>query len=298
MSNIQVYNQKSKIAAALFAFFLGWLGAHRFYLNQPGRGVLYLLFAWTFIPSLISLIDFIMFLSMHDDQFDRKYNPQLYERRQLDRGRQGRNSGWDVQLPPPTNAAHRNAPPRNAPPQRNVERSEHEKFLREIGEIRNDIMQRIQSSKEFKKGVVSDIKPLVDNYIAQVRELIDRDKQVKQVIESHSLSDIDEKIFEINSKMSATTSPELKAEYRKSLDRYISHKKSLKEFYDQREMIKLRMDSTLMSLREVKFDLLRLQNLNSDEQRHEFFKLFDSKSTDLSDYLSSLKEAYNENRLD
>ena len=296
MSNIEVYNEKNKIAAALFAFFFGWLGAHRFYLNQTGRGFFYLIFFWTGIPAIISLVDFIVFLSMHDDSFDRKFNPQLYERKHMGIG-QGKNS-WNVTLPPPSNAANRNTPATNNSQNPNYMSSEHQNLLREVGEIRNDIIRRIQSSKEFKSGIVSEIKPLVDNYISQVRQLIERDKQVKQVIETHSLSEIDEKIFEINSKMNSTTSIELKSEYKKSLDRYISHKNSLKEFYDQREMISLRLDSTLMSLREVKFDLLRLQNLNAEEQRSGFFKLFDEKSSDLSDYLSSLKQTYNENRID
>ncbi len=65
---------KSRIAAALLAFFLGGIGVHRFYLGQVGLGFLYLLFCWTFIPSLVALIDFIIFLCMSDDTFDAKYN--------------------------------------------------------------------------------------------------------------------------------------------------------------------------------------------------------------------------------
>lgn len=34
-------NGKSKIAAALFAFFLGGIGARKFYLGQVGKGFLY-----------------------------------------------------------------------------------------------------------------------------------------------------------------------------------------------------------------------------------------------------------------
>ena len=64
---------KSRISAALFAFFLGAFGAHKFYLGQPGLGVLYLLFFWTFIPGIIAFIEFIMFLAMSDEAFAEKY---------------------------------------------------------------------------------------------------------------------------------------------------------------------------------------------------------------------------------
>ena len=66
-------NGKSKIAAALFAFFLGGFGVHKFYLGQIGRGFLYLLFCWTFIPSLVSLIEAILYLTMKDEVFNVRY---------------------------------------------------------------------------------------------------------------------------------------------------------------------------------------------------------------------------------
>jgi TM2 domain-containing membrane protein YozV len=65
---------KNKTTAAILAFFLGGLGIHRFYLGQGGKGILYLLFCWTFIPAIIAFIDFIVFLTMHEDSFNKKYN--------------------------------------------------------------------------------------------------------------------------------------------------------------------------------------------------------------------------------
>lgn len=49
-------NEKKSVGAAiLLALFLGGIGAHKFYLGQSGLGVLYLLFCWTFIPSIIAI---------------------------------------------------------------------------------------------------------------------------------------------------------------------------------------------------------------------------------------------------
>lgn len=65
---------KSKSTTVILAFFLGGLGIHRFYLGQTGMGIAYLLFSWTLIPLVIAFIDFIGFLCMSDEKFNRKYN--------------------------------------------------------------------------------------------------------------------------------------------------------------------------------------------------------------------------------
>jgi len=61
---------RSKYVAALLAFFLGWIGIHKFYLGRNGWGLLYLLFSWTFIPAIISFFEGIRYLIISDDDFE------------------------------------------------------------------------------------------------------------------------------------------------------------------------------------------------------------------------------------
>jgi TM2 domain-containing membrane protein YozV len=65
---------KDKTTAGIFALLLGFFGAHKFYLNKTGIGILYLFFCWTFIPFFISFIEGIIFLTMDDEIFNTKYN--------------------------------------------------------------------------------------------------------------------------------------------------------------------------------------------------------------------------------
>jgi TM2 domain-containing membrane protein YozV len=65
--------QKNKIVAALLAFFLGGFGLHKFYLGKVGAGILYLLFSWTFIPSIIAFFEAVSFLLVSDQAFKSKY---------------------------------------------------------------------------------------------------------------------------------------------------------------------------------------------------------------------------------
>ena len=68
-----VVGQKNKIVAALLAFFLGGFGVHKFYLGRIGWGIVYLLLFWTFIPTIVSLVEFVIYLVMSDEDFAKKY---------------------------------------------------------------------------------------------------------------------------------------------------------------------------------------------------------------------------------
>jgi TM2 domain-containing membrane protein YozV len=49
--------KKNPTTAILLALFLGGLGAHKFYMGETGLGILYILFCWTYIPSIIAFFE-------------------------------------------------------------------------------------------------------------------------------------------------------------------------------------------------------------------------------------------------
>lgn len=67
-------SEKSKGLALVLCFFLGGLGIHQFYLGNPVRGVLYLIFSWTCIPEIIAFFDFFVILCMSERYFHQKYD--------------------------------------------------------------------------------------------------------------------------------------------------------------------------------------------------------------------------------
>ena len=49
----------NKTVYLVLCFFLGGIGAHKFYAGKISSGIMYIIFCWTFIPVFISLIEFI-----------------------------------------------------------------------------------------------------------------------------------------------------------------------------------------------------------------------------------------------
>ncbi len=69
---------RNRFVAALLAFFLGLLGAHRFYTGRTGSGIVMLVLTITVVGMLVSapwsLIDAIRYLIMSDREFAERYN--------------------------------------------------------------------------------------------------------------------------------------------------------------------------------------------------------------------------------
>lgn len=64
---------KSRGFAILLSLLFGGIGAHKFYVDKPKAGILYLLFCWTFVPVIFGIIEAINYGSMSNDVFQQKY---------------------------------------------------------------------------------------------------------------------------------------------------------------------------------------------------------------------------------
>lgn len=80
--NLELAIKKKKIkktAILLSCPFLivGFFGFHKFYLRQAGYGVLYILLSLVGISGLLALINFVQLISISQDKFNAKYNPEF-----------------------------------------------------------------------------------------------------------------------------------------------------------------------------------------------------------------------------
>lgn len=62
------------IVYSALSIMLGGIGIQKFYLGQTKKGILHVLFFWTFIPTILCVIDLLKFTFMTEEEFDEKYN--------------------------------------------------------------------------------------------------------------------------------------------------------------------------------------------------------------------------------
>lgn len=65
--------ERNRVAAILIGFFLGGFGAHWFYVGNVRRGLMYLVFFWTFIPVFLMYIDIIRWALMSEERWNEIY---------------------------------------------------------------------------------------------------------------------------------------------------------------------------------------------------------------------------------
>lgn len=71
-----ISHEKDKNVAAVLAILLGTFGVHHFYMRKYVKGIFCILFSWTYIPSVIGVIQGVIYLAQSQDRFNKRYKPK------------------------------------------------------------------------------------------------------------------------------------------------------------------------------------------------------------------------------
>jgi hypothetical protein len=167
-----------------------------------------------------------------------------------------------------------------------------ERLVEELLMIKDEIYSEIDKSTNFSSDIIDEIRPLVIDYIEQSKELLERDAKLQQIARQFSIEETNKNILDLSNKLLQTKNEELKKEYHLSIQKYDQHKKSFLEINEQRELIKLRLDSIKLSMKEIKLNLTKLEGIVTMEMRNELLKPLEEKSQELKEYIKALKESY------
>jgi len=168
----------------------------------------------------------------------------------------------------------------------------HQNLITQFNNLRSEINDQIHKSDQYDSGIVQDLLVMLETYSEQFTELVERDKKISDAGTQMSLTEIDKKIADLQGKLTVTENPSLANEYNQMIVKYEGYKKSHNDLIEHKEMSRLRLDSTLMSLQQIKVDLLKLEGIADQEQKESFFATFEEKTNDLSQYLNILRNSY------
>ena len=73
---IQKWKRDNRVECGIIAMIFGAVGLHKFYRGQYGRGLLCIVFCWTFIPAIVGVLEGIHYLTETDEQYREELAPK------------------------------------------------------------------------------------------------------------------------------------------------------------------------------------------------------------------------------
>ncbi len=141
--------------------------------------------------------------------------------------------------------------------------------------------------------VDDDLLPALDSYVEQVALLAKRTNEVDRIIELIPMDALRADKEDLQRKVEAKPGEGLRKEYEKSLAEIERQETSFNELKEQREVLELRMRSSVNTLKQMRIDLARLAGM-ADQDDTASARAVREKTVELNRYLEDLRTAYSE----
>jgi hypothetical protein len=162
----------------------------------------------------------------------------------------------------------------------------------EAAAARDELVKEIKKGKgsdEFGKDMI----PTLDRYVEQVKLLTHSVNEIDGIVNSIPIAELSKDREALQVKMEVAGSGALKEEYRRSIAEIERQEKAYKDLEDQREILRLRLGSSVNSLKQLKIDLARMKAMPeaADDQAIQAIR---RKASEMAGYLDDLKTGYDE----
>jgi hypothetical protein len=158
--------------------------------------------------------------------------------------------------------------------------------------LRLELLTELKASSELR-GRFGELEPFLNTFSERLAALERKEGEIAAVIEREDRPAIEAQIAEFKAKGEAARSPQLKRQYEKSAMQFESHRKSLMELEDRREVIGLQMKSSLSLLNQLKLDVTRVKIMSYREDADSLSALR-KKSDEIAAYLDDIETGYDE----
>jgi hypothetical protein len=170
---------------------------------------------------------------------------------------------------------------------------EYQKILDEAKIIKDLIFKKINSSATVKKMITPAVTGQLNDFMGQIEKLLTRKKYIDKTLKNENISDIENRIKDFENKFSEAKDSSLKEEYKKSIHQATDHKEAFDKMLAQREIINLKINSAITSLKQLQLSVANMDEVVANEESFAF-REFQNTSKELSEYVSNLQKSYQE----
>jgi hypothetical protein len=161
--------------------------------------------------------------------------------------------------------------------------------VHEAMEIKQAILSQVKAEGQKGGPVGKDMIPALESYMKQVYLLASRTAEVERIIESIPMKDLAADKAALAAKRDAAPAESLKREYQKNIDEIEKHEQSYKDLTDQKEVLYLRLKSSVNNLKQMQINMARVATLpNANEGAT--IKELQERTEELSNYLEAVKQ--------
>ncbi len=170
----------------------------------------------------------------------------------------------------------------------------HQKIYNALLNEQTAIRKRYDEISPLHQPNFIDIIVMVDYFIEQAEELMKKEEEIDKIIAGLNIEQVEDRIEELFQKIKQTNKVDLKNEYEQVLEKYKKQKQIYKDFTNKKKLIKLKLESNLVNLKEIKYDLIKIDYVVDEKEPHFLFKKVDDISKEMDTYLDVMTETYNE----
>jgi class 3 adenylate cyclase len=169
-------------------------------------------------------------------------------------------------------------------------------YYKTASSVRDAIVSQIHADGK-KSPLEKEVIPSLDSYVGQVLLLSQTVNEIDGIISAIPMADLRHDKAALVEKVGQTGNQALKAEYQNSIAEIDKQETSYKDLEDRREMLELRLKSSVNQLKQMQLDLARFR---SSPEANEDAALEDvkRKTSELTKYIEDLRQSYEETHVD
>jgi|GEM_PF-548954 class 3 adenylate cyclase len=164
----------------------------------------------------------------------------------------------------------------------------YQELFAEALSIKAGIIDQLKKGKKRSGPLDKDLIPALDEYMGQVRLLASRAGEVDAIVDTIPMAALAEDKAELLRKEASAPNDRMRREYRKSIDEIERQERSFRELQDQREMLQLRLKSSINSLKQMRIDIARLATMPEMDEDSAVL-MVKQRTSEITDYLDDLR---------